>query len=88
MSWRLSALTTAGANGGQVGAQIVKRRGVRGTLFGEPGFEDLTATDLWPWPYQARIKSDMASVSTRGFCSASTTLSSYVFGLLGNPSPY
>jgi hypothetical protein len=44
------------------GANITNRIGVDGTLFGEPGFEDVTDVPLWPFPNEARIKSDFDSV--------------------------
>lgn len=81
-------LKTAGSGGGQVGAEIVKRIGASGTLFGEPGFDTATTLDLWPWPNEARIRTDMAAVSTRGFCATGQTLTKYLFERLGKPSPY
>ncbi|MBL8521429.1 MAG: hypothetical protein JNK75_12240 [Betaproteobacteria bacterium] len=39
------------------GAVILKRWGVSGTRWGEPGYDQLTNEDLWPWPYQDKIKS-------------------------------
>ncbi|MBL8524645.1 MAG: hypothetical protein JNN20_13215 [Betaproteobacteria bacterium] len=38
------------------GAVIMKRWGVSGTRWGEPGYDQLTTEDLWPWPYQDKIK--------------------------------
>ncbi len=38
------------------GAVIMKRYGVTGTRWGEPGYDQLTDEDLWPWPYEAKIK--------------------------------
>ena len=32
--------------------------GVSGTLHGEPGYDQVTNDDLWPWPEEARIKAD------------------------------
>ncbi len=81
-------LKTAGMGGAQVGAEVNKRVGVSGTLFGEPGFEAVTGDDLWPWPNQARLKADMASVSTRGFCAAGQSFTRYLFERLGSSSPY
>lgn len=83
-----SALKTAGSGGGQVGAEISKRIGVSGTLFGETGFETVTGDDLWPWPNQDRIHTEMAAVSTRGFCAQGQTLTRYLFERLGGTSPY
>lgn len=83
-----SALSNGGTSG-QRGAQIVKRIGTPGTLYGESGYSTTTATDLWPWPNEARIKKEMCADAgvTRGFC-ASASLSDYVLGYLGNPNPY
>lgn len=82
-----STLKTAGQSGAQVGAQIVYRIGVSGTLFGEAGYNQTTSQNLWPWPYEARIKTDMSEVSTRGFCAASQTLTNYIWSTLGNSMP-
>jgi hypothetical protein len=38
------------------GAIILKRYGGTGTRWGEPGFDELSNEDLWPWPFQDRIK--------------------------------
>jgi hypothetical protein len=82
------ALKTAGSGGGQVGAEITKRIGTSGALFGEPGFESVTTEDLWPWPNEGRLQSDMAAVSARGFCAPGERLTSYLFERLGHTSPY
>jgi len=82
------ALKTSGSGGGQVGAEIVKRVGTPGALFGEPGFESVTADDLWPWPHEVRLQADLAVVSARGFCAPGKRLTSYLFERLGNTSPY
>jgi len=41
-------------------AVIMKRYGVSGTLWGEPGYNQLTTDDLWPWPYEDKIKAVFA----------------------------
>ena len=82
-----SRLSTAGANGGQAGANIVKRIGVSGTLHGEPGYDQVTNDDLWPWPEEARIKADLAESNSRGFSASSKSLTNYLWEILGNPSP-
>jgi Divergent InlB B-repeat domain len=38
------------------GANLTKRMGVSGTRWGEPGYNQLTTEDLWPWPYEAKIR--------------------------------
>lgn len=82
-------LKTAGSSGGQIGAQIVNRIGTAGTLQGEAGWNTDTGTVLWPFPNETRIKKEMCTDTgvTRGFCSA-TSLTQYIGGYLGNPSPY
>lgn len=82
-----SYLSKAGQSGGQIGAQIVKRIGVSGTLIGEPGWDTVTAENLWPFPNEERIKADMATVSTRGFCTSGNTLTTYIWEYLGKNMP-
>ena len=79
-----SALSVGGTGGGQRGARIVKRIGESGTLYGETGYATTTASDLWPYPNEARIKKEMcedAKVS-RGFCATSESLTKYIFSIL------
>ncbi len=85
----LSVLSLGGVTGGQRGAQIVKRIGAPGTLYGEAGYNTTTATDLWPFPNEARIKKEMCTDAgvTRGFC-ADASLTRYIMNSLGNGSPY
>jgi hypothetical protein len=79
---RVEAGTSAigvGEGGTNAGANVTKRY--------QNGVE--TTQALWPWPNEARIKKDMCADAgvTRGFCS-STSLTSYIWGYLGNPNPY
>jgi hypothetical protein len=46
------------------GAVVMKRYGVSGTLWGEPGYDQLTNEDLWPWPYEDKIKAVFAEANT------------------------
>lgn len=88
-----SKLKKWGANAEQVGATVLKRMGVSGTLWGEPGYNTLTDENLWPWPYEDRIKADMAAVSARGFATGNSrdgspqTLTKYIWEYLGNTIP-
>lgn len=97
-----SYLTTAGSSGGQIGATILKRIGTSSTLWGETGYATATDEDLWPFPYEDRIKTDFASVATlggmvgaRGFAATGNqldgetpiTLTSYIWEALGNQIP-
>ena len=65
-----SVLATAGTGGKRIGAQVLWKIGVDGTLYGQPGWNTVrdassgygaAADRLWPFPNEARIKSDMAS---------------------------
>lgn len=46
-----------------VGASVLKRYGVSGTRWGEPGFDQATNENLWPWPYQDKIKAVFAEAN-------------------------
>ncbi|MBK7144856.1 MAG: hypothetical protein IPH76_06485 [Xanthomonadales bacterium] len=83
-----SALASAGAGGTRVGAQVLQRLGVSGSLYGETGFDVASAEALWPWPNEAAIKialCQQAGVNT-GFCAA-PTLTRYIWEMLGHPIP-
>ncbi len=91
-----SILATAGKNGGRVGATVINKIGVSGTLYGEDGFNTVIDEILWPWPYEDRIKQKMCIDMnvTRGFCSTDSglyggnvTLTSYIWEALGNACP-
>jgi hypothetical protein len=83
-----SPLSTAGAGGGRVGADVTRRIGISGTLYGEAGYDRVTNQPLWPWPNEAAIKSAMCNDMgiTTGFCGA-PTLTRYVWEMLGHPIP-
>ena len=66
------------------GANIQKRIGVSGTLWGEAGYNDTQTQDLWPYPNEARIKSDFDSVRA---AFGGKTLTKYVFEQFGNAAP-
>jgi hypothetical protein len=95
-----SPLKGAASDGGDIGANVIFRYGVSGTLWGEPGYDSLTSEPLWPFPNEAEIKKDMASFTgppgppdgKRGFCADGNglyggpiTLTSYIWEYLGNP---
>lgn len=89
-----SDLENAANDGGDVGATILKRIGVSGTLHGENGFAATTTDNLWPWPYENIVKAFFTGASiantppkTRGFCAAGQTLTKYIWEYLGNPIP-
>lgn len=60
-----SASTTPSGNllSNTNGATILKRQGVSGTLWGEPGYDQPTNEDLWPWPYEDKIKTVFAETN-------------------------
>ncbi|MBN2772530.1 MAG: PKD domain-containing protein [Spirochaetes bacterium] len=56
-----SILKTAGENGGRIGAEIMYKIGVSGSLWGEPGWDTVTTEPLWPFPNESQMKVDMGS---------------------------
>jgi len=90
-----STLNSAGESGSYMGAKILNRIGISGTLYGEVGYDSVTNEQLWPWPNENRIKADFRTVSKRGFCADGKqlnsvddiTLTSYIWEYLGNPMP-
>lgn len=90
-----SKLKGAGESGADIGANILTRYGADGSRYGDTGYNTLTATALWPWPNQAKIKSQMCVGTTRGFCASGNrlddsrpvSLTSYIWEYLGNPVP-
>jgi hypothetical protein len=58
------------SDGGDRGANIVYKYGVDGTLWGETGFDTLTANPLWPYPFEDVIKQDMASYQCAPACTS------------------
>lgn len=88
-----STLKTAGESGTQIGAEIVKKLGVSGTLYGETGWNTLTNDNLWPFPNEDTIRSSMRVYTansvdgTRGFCATDQTLTKYIWEYLGNTIP-
>jgi MYXO-CTERM domain-containing protein len=94
-----SPLKTAGSGGGQVGAEVMYMIGGTGTLSGEAGFDQLTTQQLWPFPNEDQIRTDMASyngpgaVGPRGFATGNSldgtpqTLTKYIWEYLGNQIP-
>lgn len=75
------------------GAEILKRIGAPGSMYGEPGYrrvgDGTTASDLWPWPYEDDIKALFVEFggSARGWIAGSDTLTEYVWGILGTAGP-
>ncbi len=78
-----SVLAGKATDGGDVGADVTKRYGKSGTLWGEEGYDQLTTELLWPWLYEDQIKTVFAEPNpspsgaipstndtTRGFSSA------------------
>lgn len=86
------ALAGAGADGGDVGATILRRIGEPGSLWGGPGFDATTSECLWPWPDEQIVAAAFRSgvsdpPSDRGFAAEGQSLTRYVWEYLGNPMP-
>ena len=69
--------------GSTVGATVLNRVGRSGSLYGDPGWNEVTSESLWPWPYEDKIKevfsmpsqppagySPTTNNTTRGFAAA------------------
>ena len=84
------------------GATILKKKGVTGTIYGEPGYNTLTDENLWPFPYEDEIRalfreendppggyglSPTVNDTKRGFCADNQTLTKYIWEYLGNTIP-
>ena len=89
-----------GKDGYHVGAHIVKRLGISGSLWGDPGWNTETSESLWPWPYENEIGewfraennppakgSPSVNQTRRGFALEGQTLTKYIWEYLGNPLP-
>lgn len=70
-----SVLATAGSSSGKIGAEVMWKIGVDGTLYGESGWNTVrspangyggTSDRLWPFPNETQIKSDMSAYSGGG----------------------
>lgn len=82
-----SSYSGVASDSGDIGATILYQYGVSGTFWGEPGYNTLTSTPLWPFPNEALIKTKMAEYTyddgsggdpeitgARGFCATGTGL--------------
>jgi hypothetical protein len=79
-----SVLDGTADDSGDYGATIVKRYGTEGSFHGDSGYNTLSSIDLWPWPNENRIKTEMAADGDRGFCAAGENLTHYIWNYLGN----
>ncbi len=97
-----SDLDSNASDGGDIGANILTKIGVSGTLYGEEGYNTDTGESLWPFPNEDLIKEKMQSYSyddgnltgNRGFAEnkfdqfgKSLTLTRYIWQYLGNQIP-
>jgi hypothetical protein len=82
-----SNLLTAGSGGGQMGPKITTKIGTSGTLHGETGYATDTGEALWPWPYEARIKTDFSEIAARNWTASTNTLTEYIWQYFGNTIP-
>jgi hypothetical protein len=81
------SLLTDGTGGGQIGATVMKKIGVSGTLYGETGWDTVTSDNLWPFPNETLIKTNFSDTRATGFCSTGQTLTKYILQYLGNTMP-
>jgi hypothetical protein len=78
---------------GTSGANAITKIGTSGTLYGDTGYATDTGQALWPFPNEDRIKTELAAVSARGFCTGNSiggtaqTLTKYIWEYLGNQIP-
>lgn len=92
-----SVLDTSGSSGERIGARVLTKIGVSGTLYDEPGWDLDTGESLWPFPYEDQIREDCrqfqmpagaayggspAMDGERGFCAPGQSLTSYILGYL------
>lgn len=97
-----SALSGSGSGSTDRGATILKKIGVSGTFYGDSDYNATTTDDLWPWPYENRIHTEMNAYETtantypsgsdtisgnRGFAVSGETLTKYIWEYLGNTIP-
>ena len=85
-------LASAGQNGSRCGPEILKKIGVSGTLYGEPGWNEITNENLWPFPNEGKIRDLMRETvdgvsGIYGFCANGQTLTNYIWAYLGNTVP-
>lgn len=55
-----TVLSAKATDGLDIGANVTKRYGKTGTLWGEAGFDQITAESLWPWLYENNVKTVFA----------------------------
>lgn len=88
-----SDLDGAGNDSGDIGATVLYKIGADGTLWGETGYNTVSSTLLWPFPYESTIRDAMRTYNTdsidgaRGFCANNQTLTKYIWEYLGNDIP-
>lgn len=87
-----SLLSRVGSGGGICGPTILKKIGVPGTLYGEPGWDTVTHEKLWPFPNQEKIWELMRETvdgvnGIYGFCANGQTLTNYIWAYFGNTVP-
>jgi formylglycine-generating enzyme required for sulfatase activity len=87
-----SKLATMGHDKTVCGATILKKIGVSGTLYGDPGWDKVTDEKLWPFPNEDKVREHMRKTvddvrGEYGFCTDGQTLTNYIWGYLGNTVP-
>lgn len=96
-----SALSGVAEDSRDIGATVMYRIGVDGSLWGDPGYNTVTEVPLWPFPQESLIRAKFAAYTeggvngARGFCATGKqangtddiTLTSYIWEYLGNQIP-
>ena len=88
-----SNLFKRGENGMNIGASALNLVGRSGSLWGDPGYNEIQNVSMWPFPNQDLIKLKMGEYvqggisGKRGFCKDGTTLTKYIWEYLGNNLP-
>lgn len=98
-----SSLDNRGSDGSDLGATIIKKIGISGSLYGDIGYNEISGDNLWPWPNETLIRDFFRNytasagyhpLSSRGFAADGVdqfgkplTLTRYIWQYLGNQIP-
>jgi hypothetical protein len=81
------ALATKGKNNSFLGAVVRKRYGKDNTFFGDSGYNELSAIELWPYPNEKRIKLEMSKDITHGFFGGNQSLTEFINSISTSKAP-
>lgn len=82
-----SALYGTGSGSGNYGPTILYGYGEYGTFAGEASSNTITTNQLWPWPNQTRMKTEMCAGIATNWCGTANTFTEYTWQILGNTIP-